>query len=148
MGAGRLLLFIGRNYEADNADDDKRVLKQFTVCYHWAAPLSKVRGQEAAPVEGTPAYRAIGSAEKTIAQLMTKSNIKRRPAQKVYAAAVCRPSGDSVYVLLPIVEKARIFSLAFPVAPCKMNLPCNSIVLSRLPFCSVLLGFAHYILFL
>ena len=37
--AGRLLLFICRNDEADNADDNKRVLKQFTVCNHWAAPL-------------------------------------------------------------------------------------------------------------
>lgn len=38
LGAGRLLLFIGRNKEADNADDNKCVLKQFTVCDHWAAP--------------------------------------------------------------------------------------------------------------
>ena len=48
--AGRLLLFIGRNDEADNADDNKCVLKQFTICDHWAAPLIyMIQRAEAAP---------------------------------------------------------------------------------------------------
>ncbi len=62
---GRLLPFIGRNEEADDTDDDKRVLKQFTVCNHRAAPLlSEIRGQEVAPCLGGPtALPNTGSAE-------------------------------------------------------------------------------------
>ena len=41
LGLGRLLLFMGRNEEADNADDNQRILKQFRICNHWAAPLSE-----------------------------------------------------------------------------------------------------------
>ena len=37
---GRLLLFMDRNEEANNADDNQCVLKQFTVCHHRSAPLS------------------------------------------------------------------------------------------------------------
>ena len=55
---GRLLLFIGRDKEADHADDNKCVLKQFTVCNHWAPPLSKDQGARSAPrQEGFTAYR-------------------------------------------------------------------------------------------
>ena len=54
---GRLLLFIGRNKEAANADDNKCVLKQFTVCDHWAAPLSEDQGARSAPCQEGPAYR-------------------------------------------------------------------------------------------
>ena len=50
LEAGRLLLFIGRNYEADNTYDNQCVLEQFTVCYHWTAPLSKVRGARSCPL--------------------------------------------------------------------------------------------------
>ena len=59
---GRLLLFIGRNKEAANADDNKCVLKQFTICDHLAAPLSKIRGQEVPPWRG-PNRLPCGSAE-------------------------------------------------------------------------------------
>ncbi len=52
MGLGRLLLFIGRNEEADNTDDDQRILKQFRICNHWAAPLSKDQGAGSRPPSG------------------------------------------------------------------------------------------------
>ena len=60
---GRLLLFIGRNEEADNADDNKCVLKQFTVSHHRAAPLSENQGAEAAPCRGGQPPAVSGSAE-------------------------------------------------------------------------------------
>ena len=45
---GRLLLFIGLNEQGNYTDDDKCVLKQFTVCDHWTAPLYEDQRAEAA----------------------------------------------------------------------------------------------------
>ena len=51
--AGRLLLFIGRNDEADNADDNQTVCKQIRVSHHRTAPLSKdQRAKKLPPVRG------------------------------------------------------------------------------------------------
>ena len=54
---GRLLLFIGRNKEADNADDNKRVLKQFTICNHKQPPFPEIRGQRSCPLSEGPTVR-------------------------------------------------------------------------------------------
>ena len=48
---GRLLLFICRNKEADNADDYETELEQLRICKHRQPPFPKIRGQEAPPVE-------------------------------------------------------------------------------------------------
>lgn len=57
--AGRLLLFIGLDEQGNNADDDKCVLKQFTVCDHMARPLSAdQRAKKLPPVRGPTACRS------------------------------------------------------------------------------------------
>lgn len=49
LGAGRLLLFIGRNKEADNADDNKTVCKHIRVSHHMASPPFRGSGGEKLP---------------------------------------------------------------------------------------------------
>ena len=78
--AGRLLLFIGLNEQGNYADDDKCVLKQFTICNHWTAPLSKdQRAETALRREGQPPT-VTGSADSAY-HIFRHFAIKNRPGR-------------------------------------------------------------------
>ena len=65
LEAGRLLLLIDRDDEADNADDNKCVLKQFTICDHLGSPPFRgSEGKKLPPVKRANRLPYTSSAER------------------------------------------------------------------------------------